>query len=247
MGKFQDLTGQTFGRWKVLGISERKNGKIHYLCECSCEAKTQKSIQGAHLKSGASQSCGCLRKEVAAQKNKIDLTGQRFGRLVVVCEAPNPNPETDRHTHWYCNCDCGTTNYRVIGKSLRSGATQSCECVKSRGEEAIAKILQQNFLLFERDKGFDKFRYADTGFQAKFDFCVENKYLIEYDGKQHFGLGGWNDEYNFKVTQAHDLAKNQWCLENNIPLIRIPYTVKPEDIVLEMLQPETSKYLIKKE
>ena len=64
---------------------------------------------------------------------------------MVVCEAPKPNPETDRHTHWYCNCDCGTTNYSVIGKSLRSGATQSCGCVKSRGEEAIAKILQQNF------------------------------------------------------------------------------------------------------
>ena len=42
MGKFIDLTGQTFGRWKVLNIAFRKNGKIYYHCQCQCENKTEK-------------------------------------------------------------------------------------------------------------------------------------------------------------------------------------------------------------
>ena len=38
--------------------------------------------------------------------------------------------------------------------------------------------------------------------------------------------------------------KNAWCLANNIPLIRIPYT-KYNDLCLEDLLLETSQYIIK--
>ena len=39
---------------------------------------------------------------------------------------------------------------------------------------------------------------------------------------------------NFKKTQEHDQYKNNWCKENNITLIRIPYT-HYEDIILKDL------------
>ena len=81
---------------------------------------------------------------------------------------------------------------------------------------------------------------------AKFDFYVENKYLIEYDGEQHFifkNNEGWNNEEHFKKTQEHDSYKNQWCKDNNIPLIRIPYT-HYDNIVIQDLLLETSQFLI---
>ena len=49
----------------------------------------------------------------------IDLTGQRFGRLVVKERAPNHGREG---TFWLCQCDCGKTAI-VAGSKLRSGHT----------------------------------------------------------------------------------------------------------------------------
>ena len=54
----------------------------------------------------------------------IDLTGQIFGRLIVVRRIG----EKDGHAAWECKCDCG--RYTVVnGRNLRSGATQSCGCL----------------------------------------------------------------------------------------------------------------------
>lgn len=239
LGKFQDLTGRVFGRWKVLRISHRKNGKIMYLCECSCEAKTQRAVAAQHLTQGKSLSCGCLRKELNSIRFKKDMTGQKFGKLTVIKEAGRSGRKID----WLCQCECG--NQKIInGGSLRQGLTKSCGCIKSYGEQAIKNILTIFEIPFEIEKGFDDCRYPNTNFQAKFDFYVNNKYIIEYDGKQHFGIGGWNDKNNFLICQEHDTFKNEWCRKNNIPIIRIPYTVSPENIELYMLQPETSPYLL---
>lgn len=67
----------------------------------------------------------------------LDLTGQRFGRLVVVKEAEpirfKPSNKTKRR--WLCRCDCGGTVITTTG-SLRSGATKSCGCYcKERQKE----------------------------------------------------------------------------------------------------------------
>lgn len=48
---------------------------------------------------------------------------------------------------------------------------------------------------------------------------------------------------NLKKEKKYDNIKNEFCLKNNIPLIRIPYT-KLHKITIEDLLPETSKYLI---
>ena len=63
---------------------------------------------------------------------------------------------------------------------------------------------------------------------------------IEYDGKQHFECPSvWNG----KSIKEHDLFKNNWCLKNNIKLIRIPY-YHLKDLTLKDLIPETSIFLI---
>jgi hypothetical protein len=47
--------------------------------------------------------------------------------------------------------------------------------------------------------------------------------LIEYDGEQHFHIAK-NDYFNYEEVNKRDKFKNKWCKENNISLIRIPYT-----------------------
>ena len=71
-----------------------------------------------------------------------------------------------------------------------------------------------------------------------------NSYLIEYDGLQHFQpCENFVDEEQFQKGQKRDFYKNQWCKDNNIPLIRIPYT-HYDNLCIEDLLLETSKYRV---
>ena len=61
----------------------------------------------------------------------VDLTGQRFGRLVVKERAKN---DKTHHTRWVCVCDCG--NYVTVSQAnLSSGNTQSCGCFRKENSQ----------------------------------------------------------------------------------------------------------------
>ena len=55
--------------------------------------------------------------------NKLDLVGNRYGRLTVVSCAPNHGTRTA----WNCLCDCGTECV-ITTRDLRAGDTKSCGC-----------------------------------------------------------------------------------------------------------------------
>lgn len=62
-------------------------------------------------------------------KVKEDLTGKRFGRLVVIEQAEDyVLPSGRRKARWLCQCDCGEKPI-VRGDALSSGTTQSCGCL----------------------------------------------------------------------------------------------------------------------
>lgn len=61
---------------------------------------------------------------------RIDLTGRRFGRLVVVSEAGR---EPGGGIRWTCRCDCGAQK-AAYGGDLRSGKTKSCGCLKRESQ-----------------------------------------------------------------------------------------------------------------
>ena len=61
----------------------------------------------------------------------IDLTGQRFGRLLVMSRGAN----LGRRAGWLCQCDCGST-CSVSTMALRSARTRSCGCLRQDGPRA---------------------------------------------------------------------------------------------------------------
>ena len=73
---------------------------------------------------------------------KIDLTGQRFGRLVVLEEAGRKNGSVT----WLCQCDCKEKNIVFTrGSDLRKGSTKSCGCFnKEKTKETNTKHGQSN-------------------------------------------------------------------------------------------------------
>jgi hypothetical protein len=78
----EDLTGQKFGRLTVIGRDMKRDeeewktgqrrGNVHWLCQCDCGNEKLSSVVGWQLKSGHTQSCGCLNSEITAARNKRD-------------------------------------------------------------------------------------------------------------------------------------------------------------------------------
>ena len=68
------------------------------------------------------------------RREKVDLTGQRFGRLVVLEMKSNPNPK-NKHILAICKCDCGTIK-TIRARCLLEGQ-ESCGC---KAKEDRAKI-----------------------------------------------------------------------------------------------------------
>ncbi|MFZ5669141.1 MAG: hypothetical protein ACOY4K_06580 [Pseudomonadota bacterium] len=65
----------------------------------------------------------------------IDITGQRFGRLLVVAKARSPSPSGG--SLWLCRCDCGTEKL-LNSSNLRNGTTRSCGCLLTETASAWA-------------------------------------------------------------------------------------------------------------
>lgn len=71
-----------------------------------------------------------------------DITGQRFGRLVVIED--NGERDSYRNVVWLCKCDCGNEK-KVVSGSLKNGLTQSCGClVKESAEKAHKHNLEND-------------------------------------------------------------------------------------------------------
>ena len=62
------------------------------------------------------------------QKKPIDLTGQRFGRLVALKNLGRKSAASRAH-RWECVCACGVTTV-TTSDALRSGETKSCGCLQ---------------------------------------------------------------------------------------------------------------------
>ena len=107
-----DLTGQKFARLTVTAYAGRTPAnKIKWHCLCACGNTSV--VVGGDLRRGKTRSCGCCVR-------RIDLTGQKFGKLTVTGYA--------NESRWHCLCSCGNTSV-VDGKSLREGRTHSCGCI----------------------------------------------------------------------------------------------------------------------
>lgn len=241
-GKPMDLTGQKFGRLTAIEITnKRKNNSVVWKCLCQCGNVCE--ITAASLRAGRTKSCGCLKREKDKQPkgNVINLIGKKFGHLTVISRYGS---DKRGEALWECECDCDAHNHLIVlSSNLRTGHTISCGCERrSKGELAVAKILNENNISFQQE--YKAFKFSN-GKWATYDFYINNKYLIEYDGETHYAynLHGWHTKEQLKKQQERDIIKNQWCKDNNIPLIRIPYT-HLQNLCLEDLQLETSKFII---
>lgn len=241
MGKLIDETGKTYGYLTVISRAESKDGRAMWKCKCKCGNEC--IVSGKVLRSGHTQSCGCLKIERTVARNMErgggDLTGQRFGKLVVIgfdSWLDHNNGHRDRM--WRCKCDCG--NECVVNhRYLRFGDTESFGCSKSKGNATIMRWLNSNHKIYQAEYSFKDFT-SYNGVPYRYDFAIfnDNKeliFLIEYQGNIHFEVGsGWNNKERLADNQRRDKLKLEYCQKNNIKLYYITYKEIIEDRLEEI-------------
>lgn len=214
----KNLVGQKFGRWEVLYEVEpiQRKGYKEPCWYCRCECGTEKEIPEYRLTSGSSKSCGCLRKERCSASRFIDLTGQRFGRLIVTKQAESVRDNSNKLvTRWYCDCDCGNKNIIIRGSSLRSGITTSCGCYnKEKNREIMSRTMKKyNTYDLSGKYGIGYTEQGDT-----FYFDLEDYDLIK-DYCWHVNDGGYmlTNTYNGETKERGQIRMHRLicnCVNN---------------------------------
>lgn len=213
--------GNVYGRITVGERAENnKRGDAQWHCHCECG--TDFITKGVSLRSGHTQSCGCLQKDKTREqglKNTADLIGKHFGKLEVVERIIGDKNNIGK---WRCSCECGGETITTSDK-LISGHTQSCGCISSRGELQIAQFLEKYNISFSKEYTFSNLK-SNRNYPLRFDFAIFKNnillFLIEYDGEQHYNHSSswWNEELHY-----NDNLKNEYCSDNKITLYRIRY------------------------
>lgn len=188
--------------------------------------------------------------EEQSEKSKIAL-GTRFGKLTVIEDLgllPAYNGAL-KNRRWYrCKCDCGNVK-DYNSNSLKNGDRVSCGCIMSIGEYHIKDLLDKNGIRYLHDSEIQELT-NNLNRRLRFDFILTNEKnepirCIEFDGNQHkTGMWGgtWSNTETFEQIHERDILKNKWCLENKIPLVRIPYSKKDNLTIEDLL---TDIYLVK--
>lgn len=211
----KDYTGKKFGKLTAIKFVKFENKRSYWLFKCECGNELIFRIDAAV--SGDKKHCGhCV------STNIINEVGNRYGLLVV----ESYNDTKNGCAYWNCKCDCG--NHIVArGSTLRSGDISSCGCLVSRGEHRIQQYLEQNNINFVRQYSFPDLK-SEKNYSLRYDFAVfqDNnlKFLIEYDGEQHYYDSGQSWGHSLQEVQKRDDLKTQYALDHNIFLLRIPYT-----------------------
>jgi hypothetical protein len=88
-----------------------------WLFKCDCGNEIE--FPSCEAQRGRFKNCGC----VQTIKSRLDLTGNKYGRLTVISFAEKEH----RKNHWNCQCECGKLVVVSMYKLL-SGHTKSCGC-----------------------------------------------------------------------------------------------------------------------
>lgn len=131
------------------------------------------------------------------------------------------------------NLPCGITRYYIDKYkisipqiNLDYGLTKS----QSIFEQCIANYLIRYNYNFEIQKTFSILK-SPKGNLLRFDFYLRDQnILIEADGNQHWNI---KSKWYHKRIIEYDKLKTEWCFNNNIKLIRIPYHRNPSDNYIE--------------
>lgn len=233
-----DLTGKVYDELTVTEMLYNYQNKHKTYCRCITTNGNEVIVRADNLQSGATH-CG---KGAGRSGHPLDISGMKFGFLTVI--RPTEKRASNGSIIWECKCECGNFTYVPAGQLTRKH-TLSCGCKhKSKWEMFISEFLSSCNINYQEQKRFNDCRNRKGTDTLPFDFyLIDYCILIEYDGIHHYEpINGWGGYEKFKVVQENDAIKNNYCITNGIPLLRLPYTLTENEIknkILNILSPVT--------
>lgn len=205
------------------------NEKVKIVCN-ECKTIFQQ-IPSAHLAGNGCKTCSYVKRGKDRTKTTemfIEKSKEIFGDLY---DYSLTNYVGDKiKLILICN-KCA--NEFSIRPNSHISSLQGCPiCKLSHGELLTFNTLKEFDVKFERQYKNENCRGCH--YKLPFDFSIYKNEeligLIEYQGKQHFTVGGWGgkkykekNEQNFINVQRNDNIKKTWCENNNIPLLLLNY------------------------
>ena len=133
-----------------------------------------------------------------------DLTGKRFGRLIVINRAGS---NKHRASLWECICDCGNS-ITTTGNALRCGHTKSCGCIqKEKGSQNLINFMTKG----NRSRGHLSHGGRKTKLYKKWCSMKARCYYPVFDHYDRYGGRGiavceeWRENF---------AAFREWALAN---------------------------------
>lgn len=191
----EDLTGQSFGNLKVIGIDteKHKGAKRYWHCICQvCGYETSTATQELN-KIKKRNSIGC--KECFYHR---DLLNKKIGRLTVI----KYNGSVNGNRTWLCLCECG--NYKILntGDLSRKDPTLSCGCLKKE------ILINRNIESAKRngDSTNPEYQRLYGIWNGMINRCENpNHHSFEHYGKRNITVcEEWHDWETFKNWALHN-------------------------------------------
>lgn len=134
----------------------------------------------------------------------IDLTNQKFGRLIVL--KPRLQKDNRGRTYWICKCKCGNIT-SIRSDHLQNGAIQSCNCITKEGNNKKHKMSHTKFYsmwnnMKQRCSNINNLKYKNYGGRG-----------IIYDSKWENFIFFYNDMYFKYLYYKRIYGKNHLSLE----------------------------------
>ena len=235
-----------------------------WLCQCDCgnltSVREDHLIEGFYEKKGGTRSCGCLnpiKNHCRGTKiiNRIDTVINDYQYILRLF------PDSNR-SYKYLVYDLITNYWRVTSsrhiKDLKHNIRYEYKTAQEALDDYYKKSITNKFSNFKDENNIMTILYNNHFIWTKhfaFEDCKDKVplpfdiaiftdefdlyYIIEYDGEQHFHQN--SNIWNTKKQHEHDLIKNKYCFDNNIPLIRIPYDT---EYTIDDLKLETTRFLL---
>lgn len=125
----------------------------------------------------------------------------------------------DSHSNVIITCPIHGDFPQSPNAHLRGQGCPKCACDRIVLEDIISELLEENKIPFIHNKRPNWLKTNLKG-QLSLDFFLpEINLAIECQGKQHFGLGGWNKNYDFEKQFQRDKWKLEQCKKNDVKLI----------------------------
>ena len=209
-GKVKDLTGQRFGKLKVVEYTGRTTtvGKnAIWLCKCDCGKLIE--VRGTNLtnKKRPQKSCGCATAEIVSLSNTTHGGSKERLYKVWMCMRRRCYEKSNKDYQNYGGRGVGVCDEWQNYDAFREWAI-------ANGYDPNAKYHQCTIDRIDVDGDYspDNCRWADMKTQSN---NKRKSKLIEHNGKSQT-LRTWSEELGFNYMLVKDRLRRGWTFERAI-------------------------------